>query len=41
MCQKLSQEEIEECCEDPEFCAVCLSNGKNVIDHVCEDCQRG
>jgi len=43
MCQYFSREEMEECCEDPNFCVVCLCNryDANVDDHICEDCRRG
>ena len=39
MCQHFSTEEMEECCKDPNFCVVCLCNGKNVIDYCCGDCR--
>ena len=30
---------MEECCKEPNFCAVCMNNGKTVIDNCCEDCR--
>jgi hypothetical protein len=37
----MSKEEIEECCEDPKFCVVCLMNmhHEKVKDHICESCK--
>ena len=44
MCQYLSNEEIEECCKDPNFCIVCRCSRKDIkIDKhlVCEECRNG
>ena len=42
MCQYFSKEELEECCEDPKFCVVCLVNRYDVKveDHICDDCKK-
>lgn len=39
MCQYFSKKELKDCCEDPNFCVVCLNTGRNVKDHCCEDCR--
>ena len=42
MCQYFSKEELEECCEDPKFCVVCLVNRHDVKveDHICDECKK-
>ena len=44
MCQYLSNEEIIENCNDPDFCVVCLCTRNDVkVDkyHICEECHKG
>jgi len=40
MCGALTKEELEECCENPCFCIICMCNRDIPVDetHVCLEC---
>ncbi len=42
MCQYFNEDELDECCNDENFCAVCMCNryDVNVKNHVCEECSK-
>ena len=43
MCQHYKYDELEEMCEDPNFCVVCFMNRPDVkvVEHICEECLKG
>ena len=43
MCQYFTIDELDECCEDPNFCVVCFINRTDVkvVEHICEECMKG